>query len=260
MLVAPATAADAQSHETCVRNPVRGTYECHVSGEEPGVPGDRPPRNPIRYLYTTTVGGVDCHYWSQRPGGIDTWDAANDPLTIAITTGLPECVWPDPEARAWEVFRSFPLAVPVPELEPPGVGIVKLPTFLSVAAVPAPITSTEALPDGRLLEVEAEVVAVEVDWGDGALDSYRPDEARPYPEGAVTHAYVYRTCPAAERETTNGGPCHPSLEAYPVVVSFLWEGRWRTDPAGPFQPLDTVVRTVTVTYPVDEVQGVLVDP
>ena len=233
--------------------------QCRVSGGDDGAPGD-PPRNPIRYLYTTTVEGVDCYYWSRRPGGIDTWDPVNDPVTIAITTGLSECVWPDAEARAWEIFRSFPLARPAPELEPPGVGIANLPTYLVLPTVPPPIVSVEVLPDGRVLEVLAEVVALEVDWGDGVVGSYRPTEARGYPEGSVTRVYRFRTCRAQERATGGGGPCHPTLEAYLIQVTFVWEGRWRTGSTEPFQPLDTVDRAVTLTYPVDEVQGVLVDP
>ncbi len=252
--------SSARADQGCRTDPVSGAYECHVSGGGSGGRGDPPPRHPIRYLYTATVGGVDCHYWSRRPGGIDTWDPLNDPVTIAVTTGSPRCVWPDPETRAWEVFRSFPLTAPAPALEPPEAGIVALATYVSVETVPAPIVAAEALPDGRLLQVQAQVAAIEVDWGDGTVGSYRPGDARGYPAGTVTHTYRWRTCPATERDTTVAGPCHPTLAAYRVAVSFVWEGRWRTDPAGPFQPLDTIVRTVAVDYRIDEVQGVLIDP
>ena len=236
-----------------------GDYACHISGSVPGDRGRRD-RFPIRFLYTTRMEGVDCFYWSRRPGGIDVWDPSNDPTTIRITTGLAECVWPDAEDRAWEIFRSFPLPVPRVRLQPEDAGIVNLPTYLSLTRPPEAFHHLEALPDGRILEVVAEAVALEVDWGDGTVSSHLPDQARPYPTGEVTHPYRTRTCPHEERATTSGGPCHPTLEAYRIVVTLIWQGHWRTNPTGPYQPLDTIDRTTTIHYPIDEIQGVLVDP
>ena len=52
-----------------------------------------------------------------------------------------------------------------------------------------------------------------------------------------------------------GGNCHPTLEAYPIIATFTWEGRYRI--GGGWTYLGTLDRTVTVLYDVDEVQGVL---
>ena len=237
-----------------------GRLICDIAGTHPGGPNDPPPRDrpPIRYLYTATDPVVgDCHYWSRTPGGLDTWNPANEAEAMRIATTTPVCpVASDPPGVvAWRIFRSFPLALPTPSLEPPVSGITGLPTYLSTPD-PADITHSEILPDGRRLEVRARVSALAVNWGDGARASFDPEGARPYPEGDVTHTYTTKTCDAAYRqEHPSGGNCHPTLDAYPLTATFTWAGSYRV--GGAWIYLGTLDRTATVTYDVDEVQGVL---
>jgi hypothetical protein len=242
----------------CYYNP-SGRLICDIGGTLPGNPGDPPgDRPPLRYLYTSTDPVVgDCYYFSRTPGGLDIWDPANDPAVIGFTTSLPVCpVANDPPATvAWRIFRSFPLALPTPSLEPPGSGITGLPTYLATPD-PLDVTHTEVLPDGRTLDVRASVAVLVVDWGDGARATFESSEARAYPSGSVIHMYTTKTCDATyRREHPSGGNCHPTLDAYPITATFTWAGRYRV--GGAWIDLGTLNRTTTVPYDVDEVQGVL---
>ena len=244
----------------CYYDPGRGELICTPGGPgTPGDPGDPPAtRPPIRYLYASTDPVIgDCHYWSRIPGGLDAWDPANDPAVIRLTTSTPVCpVSSDtPATVAWRIFRSFPLALPEPTFEPSGSGITGLPTYLATPD-PADITHTEPLPDGRILDVRASIAALVIDWGDGVEASFDSSEARSYPSGSVTHAYTTKTCDRAYREEhPSGGNCHPTLEAYPITATFIWAGRYRV--GGSWIDLGTLDRTTTISYDVDEVQGVL---
>jgi hypothetical protein len=254
--------------DECEFNPVTNSIVCRAhGGDQTATPGAEPVRNgkpaPRIYLYTATDPAVgDCWYVTATPGGLDFTDPNDEPLVLNVVANLPPCpglgVVPTPaeiETRAWEIFRSFALALPDPALQPPAAGITGLPTFLS-ASTPDPITYSELLPDGRTLAVRAIVASIQIDWGDGFAATYRPDNARPYPDGTVTHTYVAKTCPPSYREThPSGGNCHPNLEAYPVTATFLWTGEYAV--GGPWTPLGTLTRTATVAYDVDEVQGVL---
>ena len=238
-----------------------GRLLCSATGTTPGpTPDPSRERPPNRYVYASTdETGADCHYWSPVVGGIDAWNPANDPTVIWIVTTTPVCpVVADPATDlAWRIFRSFPLALPEPSLEPPGAGITGLPTFLATPD-PADVTHTEVLPDGRAMEVRASVATLSVDWGDGNTGRFDPGEASAYPTGSVTHTYTTKTCdPAYRREHPSGGNCHPTLEAYPISATFTWAGRYRI--GGAWIDLGTLNRTVNLSYDVDEVQGVL-DP
>src|SRR5680860_24841 len=140
-----ATGAQA---DDCHFDPDLGRLVCSPGGTIPGGPGHPPgDRPPIRYVYTSTDPVVgDCHYWSRIPGGIDAWDPANDPTVIRVVNTTPVCpVSTDPpEAIAWKIFRSFPLALPSPSFEPPDSGITGLPTFLATPDA-ADITHTLSL-------------------------------------------------------------------------------------------------------------------
>jgi len=239
--------------DRCEFNAMEHRLDCSASGQTTEHPG--PERSPLRYVYVTTMPGVgDCYYASRRPGGVDTWDPANDPTTIDILTHLPRCPAADPRTRAWAIFRSFPLAAPEPSFEPPGTGVAGLPVYLT-ARVADPLRHEEVLPDGRVLRVEATVVGLDVDWGDGSTGRFRPGAARPFPDGGVTHPFRYRTCAPEERGVVGGGPCHPTLAAYRIAATWVWEGRYRI--GGPWIPLGSLRRTTVRSYPVDEVQGVL---
>jgi len=247
----------------------RGTLVCQAHGDErettapttrTGRNGEAPPRIYVHTATDPTVG--DCYFVSATPGGLDITDPLDEPLIVNVVTALLPCpgiapvVTPEEiQTRAWEIFRSFALALPEPVMQPPAAGITGLPTYLS-AAEPDPITYRELLPDGRTLAVRATVGAIQVDWGDGFAATHLPGQALPYPEGLVTHTYAVKTCPPEYREThPSGGHCHPTLEAYPITATFVWTGDYAV--GGPWVELGTLPSTVTVAYDVDEVQGVL---
>ena len=266
--VALAAVAAAGADGGCVITPTG--IDCSAEGTSTtagGTPGGGNPGLPLRYLATTEHPDTGlCWFWSPYPPGLDAWDPASDQDLLWTLWALPECPASLPssdtpgtswvEARAWEVFRSFPLAAPEPALQPGRHGITGLPTFLS-AARPVPLSHLEVLPDGLTLEVAARVIAARVDWGDGSpAIGYDPARLLPYPSGAARHTYRLKTCPAEYRRShPSGGNCHPVLEAYPIAVTFVWTARYRL--GGDWMDLGSLDRSTRVPYDVDEVIGVL---
>jgi hypothetical protein len=266
--VAVAAAVAAAADGGCVITPTG--IDCSAEGATStsgGSPGTTVPGLPLRYLATTEHPRVGpCWFWSPYPPGLDSWDPSDDQAIIWTRWALPEC--PDAEppestpgtdwvlTRAWEVFRSFPLAAPQPALQPGRHGITGLPSYL-VAPLPDPVAHREALPDGRILEVEARVSTALVDWGDGTpAFAHDPIGLLPYPSGRAHHTYTLKTCPPEYRASHPAGAnCHPALTAYPVAVTFRWTARYRLGPA--WTDLGSLDRTTTVLYDVDEVIGVL---
>lgn len=256
------TAQMAAADEFCVFDPSEGIMICIVDGEivDPGRPGgpgsgDDPGR---RYVHTDVDPVIgDCHYWSDVPGGLDAWDPANDPAVIAVVTTLPLCPavpGVDPEVRAWEVFRSWDLDPPDPTVTPDGVGITGLATQVTVAPPPT-ISHDEVLPDGRVLEVRARILSLDVTWGDGTTSSHDPSEATGHPDGSVSHIYRLKTCtPAYRAEHPSGSLCHPSASSYTITVENVWVGEYRV--GGAWTPLGTLSRSSEVPYRVDEVRGI----
>jgi hypothetical protein len=252
--------------ETCWFDPIEQVLRCEDDGviTDPGAPGDDPWVVPgsggLRYLYQQTDPVVgDCYYWSNVPGGLDTWDPANDAAVIGVVLSVPECpsaVAVDPENRAWEIFRSWSLAIPEPSLQPADHGITGLPSYLATNQ-PAFISYSEVLPDGRTLQVRADVTRLTVSWGDGDATAHAPEQARAFPEGAVTHLYHLKTCIADYRANhPSGGLCHPTLDHYDITVTFDWGGSYNVD--GIWIDLGTLTRSATVAYDVDEARGVQV--
>ncbi|MGB5565919.1 MAG: hypothetical protein WBN93_06250 [Acidimicrobiia bacterium] len=246
--------------DDCRYDPGRGEVICSASGGSTNRSDTTPPRErpPMRYIYEATdATGAPCYYWSPTPGGLDVWDPGNDPAVAAIVLTTPVCpvIVETPEDTAWRIFRSFALALPDPSLEPAAAGITGLPTYLATPG-PPDITHVELLPDGRSMEVWAAARTLVIDWGDGTNGSFDAATALTYPSGAVTHTYATKTCnPTYRSEHPYGGNCHPTLEAYPITATFVWEGRYRI--GGGWIYLGTLDRTATVLYDVDEVQGVL---
>ena len=214
-------------------------------------------RPPFRYLGVTTHPAVGtCWYWSRYPPGYDSWDSANDQWIILSRHWYPECpsaggsTVVNVTSRAWEVFRSFPLVAPDPGIRPT-IGITNLASLMTVRRA-SPLDHTETLPDGRVLEVRATVRAIRVDWGDGY-----PAIAHPAIQGInrLDHVFALKTCPPSYRVGHPlGGNCHPSLAAYPIDVTFVWEGRYRT--GGSWIRLGDLDRTTRRLYDVDEVVGI----
>lgn len=267
LAVATLLPSAAAASDVCWIDPHTGRLLCAASGGLPGLDPVLPPPpegtpGPLRYLRLGWDGGAGrCWYWSRRPPGLDSWDPANDAAIIATRAAFPQCPatgsGPSPgvAATAWSVFRAFPLARPVLRLEPSAHGVTGLPTYASVVP-PRALRHAETLPDGTLLEVEARVEQVTVDWGDGTLDTYAPAAVRPYPSGAARHAYAAKTCPPSYRVGHPAGPrCHPQRRFYEVRVSFTWSGRYRH--GGGWIELGSLDRGTEHRYDVDEVVGVL---
>ncbi|VAW00795.1 hypothetical protein MNBD_ACTINO02-1993 [hydrothermal vent metagenome] len=245
-----------------------GAYICQIDeppsgGPVVGPPVEEPPEPPpppsLQFLYTgidPNTGG-DCYYWSSVPGGLDAWNAANDPAVITITTSFPECTAVPVvviDLFGWEVFRSWPLAGPEPTMSPEVSGVTGVPTWIT--ATPAgDIIEDVVLPDGRTLQVRGRIVVLSIDWGDGTWSNHLPTDA--LIPGAVQHTYATKTCTAAEREERRGELCHPSLEAYPITLVYTWEGEYRVLPDAAWTVLGTLDRTTTVDYDIDEIVGVL---
>jgi hypothetical protein len=118
---------------------------------------------------------------------------------------------------------------------------------------------SERLADGRLLEVEAWVSVVWIEWGDGTpIHGTAPQNAMGFP-GHTQHTYARKTCPPDYRRTHLDGPkCHPTLERYPVTITFQWSGRYRT--GGAWLDIGSIDRSTGAAYDVDEILGVLVAP
>jgi hypothetical protein len=264
-----AAALPAGADEGCVITPTG--IDCSAAGSSTSTgtaPGDDDPGLPLRYLATTEHPDQEglCWFWSSAPPGLDSWSPVNDQAILLTLWALPECPAPEETrvilstewvvVRAWEVFRSFPLAAPGPVLQPPEHGITGLPSYLS-APLPGRLSYRETLPDGRSLQVEARVTAAVVDWGDGSPAlAYDPAALLPYPLGTVRHTYALKTCsPDYRTNHPSGGLCHPTLEAYPVSVTFRWTARYRL--GGAWVELGDLDRRATVAYDVDEVLGVL---
>ena len=250
---------------TCWYDPERGEIVCAESGGGDTPPTTQPdpkPRVGKRYVYQTTRAGVgECYYWSNRAGGIDSWNPANDTAIINIVTRTPQCpvnAVPvvDVVATAWAIFRSWPLEAPQVSLQPAGAGITGLPTFLA-APTPAPISHSERLPDGRTLMVRAHVEYLDVSWGDDSIARYQPSGALPYPHGSVTHTYIFKTCTDVYRTThPSGALCHPTLDRYAIAATFSWSAQYTTN--GSWRELGTLNRSAADDYFVDEARGVTI--
>jgi hypothetical protein len=166
---------------------------------------------------------------------------------VAIGPTLPRCSseptpLADPSADAWNYVMSYVHDPPTPELNPPsGDGITGLATFVGVQ-VPADHDAT--LSSGAsTLEVEIEVDAVIVAWGDGVTDTYPPDLGvlAGYPDGSATHIYEVK-----------------DPEGAVLTVEYDWTAHWRVG-GGSWTALPVPNTTTTVDYPVAEVVSRLTD-
>jgi len=248
--IPPARAADG-----CVETPTG--LECTFEGNTVTIVVTTLP--PLRYVRTTDMPGVGrCWYWSRYPPGLDSHDPTYDDLISVTRTLFPECpsvpggVTVSVTERAWQIFREFELAPPRPALRPV-IGIANLPTLLSVLS-PGTLSHSEYLPDGRRLDVAASVQTVRVVWGDGMIESYAASEIF---AGGAAHPYALKTCLPQDRPgAAPGGRCHPTLDEYPVRVTFVWTGRYRT--GGAWNVVGSIERSRVVLHDVDEVIGVQV--
>lgn len=178
--------------------------------------------------------------------GLDT-DPGNPGGIVAIGPTLPRCTseptpLSDPSADAWNYVMSYIHDPPLPDLNPvPGQGVTGLATFIGV---PVPDDHAASLTSGAsTLDIEIEVSAVIVDWGDGQTDSFPPIQEvfAGYPDGNATHIYEVK-----------------NAEGAALTVQYDWTARWRSA-GGSWTPLAVPNTSTTVDYPVAEVVSRLTD-
>lgn len=142
----------------------------------------------------------------------------------------------DPSADAWAYVMSYVHDPPTPELNPtPGQGVTGLTTFIGVTVPEDHVASIAS--GATTLDIEIDVDAVVVDWGDGETTTYPPDEEilAGYPSGTANHIYEVKE-PAG----------------VPLTVEYDWTARWRVT-GGTWIPLDVPNTATTVPYPIAEV-------
>ena len=181
------------------------------------------------------------------------------PLNLEVT--YPVCrSEPTPEEpdilAAWDLASQYVHVEPDPILNPQiPWGLTGAETHLRVVP-PPPFADSITDPFGQVLEVNGKVVTVTITWGDGFASTFaEPDFPllTGYPSGLARHIYEVKTC-----DPPGSTPrCHPSLESYPLTVSFRWEVQWRGTSASPFEALAVPDTVTTVAYPVQEIISVL---
>lgn len=148
----------------------------------------------------------------------------------------------DPATDAWNYVMSYVHDPPTPNLNPlPGQGVTGLPTFVGVAV---PDDHGANLTSGvSTIEVEIEVDAVIVDWGDGETTTFPADIdiLAGYPDGSATHVYDIK-----------------DPDGVLLAVEYDWTARWRTT-GGDWIALPVPNTETTVAYPVAEVVSRLGD-
>ena len=124
---------------------------------------------------------------------------------------------------------------------PEGDGITGLDTYLGVV-IPDDHSATLSA-GGLTLDVEIDVDAVIVDWGDGGAESFPsdPQAMAGFPDGIAIHVYEVK-----------------SDAGYVIAVSYDWTVRWRVT-GGPWIPLDVPNTTTSLAYPVAEIVSVITD-
>jgi hypothetical protein len=219
-----------------------------------------------------TDGDGVCWYWTTRGSdwvllGVD--DDGNATLGIdpdgvdggpvIIDAIYPRCVSEPSEApteltEAYELLARYDHPAPGAVVDPPpGAGIVGMDVLLADAPPDAWSASLVSPHSGRTIEVETFVEVVEIDWGDGST-TVVPEAAfgmlTGWPDGEFGHVYDVKTC-----ETPGKPRCHPSLDAYELVVSYRWAARYRVD-GGAWEPIAVPPTETSIRYDVDEILSV----
>jgi hypothetical protein len=189
---------------------------------------------PTPYLIINQFGdgSVELGYDSNpsTPGGIITVEPN---IRRCTSEPAPDS---DPATDAWDYVMSYVHRPPTPDLNPePGQGVTGLDTYLGMT-VPEYHQGT-LISGGSTVEVEIEVDAVIVDWGDGDISTFPPDSRilAGYPDGSATHVYEVKNPDGAS-----------------VVVEYDWTARWRIS-GGSWNALDVPNTETFITYPIAEV-------
>jgi hypothetical protein len=189
-----------------------------------------------RYLILALYANGDADMGIDEPGAPGGIIILGDILPRCTSEPAPAI---DPVAMVWEYVSQYIHAPPTPGLNPrPGQGVTGLDTFVAVA-VPAD-HATQLSGGGTTLDIEIEVSAVIVDWGDGTSDTYpaRPDLLTGYPDGVASHVFETKVDDAS------------------LSVSYDWTARWRVV-GGSWLSLAVPNTTTAVGYPVSEIVSVL---
>ena len=148
----------------------------------------------------------------------------------------------DPSTDAWNYVMSYVHDPPTPDLNPePGRGVTGLATYVGVEV---PDDHQANLSSGvSNIEVEIEVDAVIVTWGDGQTNTYPPDTdiLAGYPEGSANHIYDVK-----------------NSDGVSLAVEYDWTARWRIT-GGSWIALPVPNTDTSVTYPIAEVVSRLGD-
>lgn len=172
--------------------------------------------------------------------GLDT-DPSTPGGIVAIGPVLPRCTSEptpasDPATEAWEYVMSYIHDPPKPDLSPrAGDGVTGMETFV---ALDVPDRHEATLSAGAsTIEVDIDVAAVVVDWGDGSIETFpaEPEVFTGHPSGAARHVY--------ETKTADGSS---------IVIEYDWAARWRII-GGPWSGLPVPNTSTSVTYPVSEI-------
>lgn len=226
---------------------------CRIDGviHEPGFPGEGPEDVPLVYDLGY-VDGVECYY--RRSGPPSGWVVLGRDGTLLnfwwdTGNGLIGDAWIDhctkepvpgqpPITLVFGVIESYEFAEPEPEVVPDGIGLAGARSWVFVDP-PEPFTDRLNSPIGAgFIDIEIRVVAVEIDWGDGAVSTIPEsqfDLFAPHPDGDVNHAWE-----------TKGN--------YDLGVDYEWLVRWRVDD-GPWLIVDIPDTEWDAPYRVDEVVG-----
>ncbi len=226
---------------------------CRIDGviHEPGFPGEGPEDVPMVYDLGF-VDGTECYYRrSGPPSGwvvfgrngtlLNFWwdtgsgfvgDAWIDQCTKEPVPGQP------PITLVFGVIEDYEFVEPTPDVVPDAIGLAGARTYIYVDP-PGPFFDQLNSPVGPgFIDIEIRVVAVEIDWGDGAVSTIPESQFQlfaPHPDGEVGHPW----------ETKDN---------YTLGVDYEWLARWRVN-GGPWQIIAIPDTEWDAPYRVDEVVG-----
>ena len=242
--------------QTCVTDTSSaGEYSVEVTETDEGVtivvsaPVERPP---TYVALGALLDGTTCWYITTNAEDSAT-DSAEDVFGDGawITAAYNQCPYlPQDIALIESTFASIGLQSPVVTSSPPSIGFTGHPLKLEpVDALATRDATTPALSSGVTATVRATPLHIRIDWGDGTETTHSPAEV-------PGHTYDLKTCPPDYRvDHPRGHLCHPTLEEYPIQITYRWTGT----AIAPWGSLDLGTRSTTSTIgrDIDEIIGVL---
>ncbi len=209
----------------------------------------------VRYVAAGTMPDGGLCWWLSTSAA----DAVHDPNAGWITqyyqdlirNNNPQCPYTPADLLLIEsTYASISLPTPDVVTTPADIAITGFPLTIDPATGLQTLTATTPpLSSGVTATITATPFDIAIDWGDGSRTSALPT-------ATASHIYELKTCPPDYRiEHPRGHLCHPSLEAYPITVSYRWSGI----ATAPWGSLDLGIRssTSTIVRDVDEIIGVV---